>query len=147
MKLKLIRKIFIMIARSAFRSIQTVIWYICLLKIAPYNWDSETCRLVTLTKWRHRLLHWIHSFTTYGLTIFAGLRFLNALSNDKANTGQLTPRVAAMNILWGLAYLMSSVCFYQFTFKSEDILCFANTLLGHIKKVKGAPSNTIRFLK
>jgi len=131
-----------MISNAAFRSMQNVMWGLCFFKFVPYNWDLLNCHLTPIVKWWHRLLYNIHRFTTYGLAAFAMVRFCQALSIQKSKGIILTPRVAAMNILWGLAYGISGICHQQFVTKGDSIRYFGNSLFDYILSTKRTPPTT-----
>jgi hypothetical protein len=67
------------------------------------------------------------------MMLLGASRFLLAMSKETREGIPFPARVRVMNILWTLAYFLTTICFLQFQQSGEQIMNFGNALLAFIE--------------
>lgn len=103
----------------------------CGLNLFPFEWDTKE-KIVRKARKRNKFYFNIHKTALYGITLFSGVRLIQAMSR-----GNFPLLYRILNMVWLAAYILTAICFIQFQLKECEILQFVNCLLVYIKKDKG----------
>jgi len=103
----------------------------CGLNIIPYKWDSKSYQLSLPTRRWDIWFHRIHSLYMLCMGIIVDIRFFQFF-----RVKGLPASVLALHGGWGLAYLLTNICFLQFYLNREPIMNFSNQILKYVIKSK-----------
>lgn len=102
------------------------------LCLYPFNYNGIDHRLKKATRkqWATFL---IHKYSSFFITIFAGSRLIIAWTAE----GEFPIGYKVLNVVFFLAYVLTSITMYQFSVKEEAIRQYFNFLLQHLLQKDG----------
>jgi len=109
---------------TASKAFKRALSFGCYAKLYPYKFDSEHSSLQRLKLPLHRKLHVFQKIIMYFITVFALLRFAQAMTNP-----YFPLLLKVLNVAWAAAYVLSSLGFLQFEYNEDQIRNFINCMM------------------